>query len=268
MMPPLIGFTIDTAGTGLLCYTCWMPTMPGHLIVGLCSRGRASLFCCIYSSSVSSPPMLPPPTASFQFHLSASTSSLYSTCSFFFSSLSRSSQNVMHHSADISPDYCSQSVTPVSSLLPSLPALALIQSSGAALKGAWCLRSSAAAVISMWLSAARLIAPDQKLLTLAPSFRMHSLNCSQWKYSALGGVKKVSNPNKGKSRTRDRREGWMGEEGWRWRWKWRWFARCSEKKGKFRVPQSAYKYSINFSQLHNGMAVQLCIQCLESEMKL
>lgn len=40
------------------------------------------------------------------------------------------------------------------------------------------------------------------------------------------------------------------------------------KERKFRVPQSAYKYSINFSRLHNGMAVRLCIQCLEFEMKL
>lgn len=41
-----------------------------------------------------------------------------------------------------------------------------------------------------------------------------------------------------------------------------------EKKGNSGFPQSAYKYSINFSRLHNGMAARLCIQCLEFEMKL
>lgn len=61
--------------------------------------------------------------------------------------------------------------------------------------------------ISMWLSTVRLIAPDQDLLAFTPSLSTGpSLNGCRWKYSALGGVKIVSNPNKGNSRAGDRRK--------------------------------------------------------------
>lgn len=79
----------------------------------------------------------------------------------------------------------------------------LIESSTAGLKSVCDVGSSIVtpfALTSVLLSVVRLMAPDQKLLTFTPSLCRPLSAAAGGKYSALGGVKIVSNPNKGNSR--------------------------------------------------------------------
>lgn len=93
-------------------------------------------------------------------------------------------------------------------------------------------------------------------------------NRSRKKCSPFGGVKIVSNSNKSYSKTWDKREGGCV------RWESGWvgngllYALQKRKEKKCKAPLSAYKYSINFSRFHNGMAVHLDIHRLQVEMKL
>lgn len=89
-------------------------------------------------------------------------------------------------------------------------------------------------------------------------------SCTRWKSIPLTGVKLVSNSNKDNFKTRFTKRcvcgvGWFGYGG---------VCMLFRKEREFTALQSAYKYSINFSRFHNGMAVQFRILCPEFEMKL